>query len=99
MNRQRKGKIGIFIIKFALLILFVDLWTKGISTFIGMLICGERYMCMVDGVVGDCSCGFNTDKELYFILMSMIIIGIALFLSSEKISLHDEKSMEDEANE
>ena len=77
-----KGRIGAVIIKISLFIWIVDLLTKVVSTTIGEIICGDTYMCEVDGVVGDCSCGFNTDMHLAFVLVTCIVFGLVLVISS-----------------
>lgn len=71
-------------IKTSVAIWLIDAVTKVFSTGIGMYICGDTYMCEVDGVVGDCSCGFNTDLHLTFVLMSVMILGIVLVISAKK---------------
>ena len=71
----------------SLLVMVVDRVTNSISTFIGEIICGDTYMCPVDGIVGDCSCGFNTDLHLTFSLVVTLIFGFLLYISSKK-SIH-----------
>ena len=75
-------KFGKLLIIFSLVIWIIDLLTKVFSTFIGELICGDMYMCEVDGMVGDCSCGFNTDMHLAAVLFTCIIFGLVLIISS-----------------
>ena len=84
MKRLKRERIGIFMIKTSILVWVIDVLTKLFSTAIGMVICGDTYMCEVDGVVGDCSCGFNTDLHLTFILMSILLLGIVLVISAKK---------------
>jgi len=83
-KRILKQKTGIYISVISLLVLIVDRMTGLISTFIGKQICGDQYMCPVEGVVCDRSCGFNTDMYLAFFLVLVLLIGIALIISSQK---------------
>ena len=71
-------------IKTSLLLWIIDAVTKVFSSVIGKLVCGDSYMCEVDGVVGDCSCGFNTDLHLTFVLMTILILGLVLVISAKK---------------
>jgi len=84
LTPQSIRKIGVSIIKIALFIWILDLFTKVVSTTIGKMICGDTYMCAVDGVVGDCSCGFNTDMHLAFVLVTLIVLGTVLTLFSKR---------------
>ena len=84
MKRLKRERLGIFMIKATVIIWLIDVVTHLFSTAIGMVICGDTYMCEVDGVVGDCSCGFNTDMHLTFVLMSILILGIVLVISAKK---------------
>jgi len=80
--QQFKRKLGVGIMKVSLFIWALDLLTKIISTSIGKIICGDTYMCAVDGVVGDCSCGFNTDMHLAAVLFTSIVFSLVLIISS-----------------
>jgi hypothetical protein len=75
--------LGKFLILFSLVIWIIDRLTSLFSTFIGKMICGDKYLCAVDGVVGDCSCGFNTDMHLSLILITLMTLGVVLFFKSE----------------
>lgn len=79
-----KQKMGIIIILIALCTFTIERVTKLISTFLGKLICGDQYLSAVDGVVGDFSCGFNTDMYLAVALLIIFILGILLVISSKK---------------
>ncbi len=76
-------KFGKLLMMVSFFIWIVDMVTQVFSTMIGEMICGDQYMCAVDGVVGDCSCGFNTDMHLSLILITFMILGVVLFLKSE----------------
>lgn len=84
MKRLKRARIGIFMIKTSIVVWLIDAVTKVFSTAIGKLVCGEAYMCPVDGEVGDCSCGFNTDIHLTFVLMSILLLGLVLLISAKK---------------
>lgn len=83
MSSKYKGRIGIIIIS-VLTTWIVDRTTLAVSTVLGKFICGDRYMQPVNGIVGDISCGFNIDMHLTFILIIVLILGIALYISSKK---------------
>ena len=59
-----KPKIGLtFIISF-ICVWVIDRSTRVMSDLFGELFCGAAYLQPVNGVVGDVSCGFNTDMCL-----------------------------------
>ena len=97
MDNHLKAKIGKRVMQFSFFVWFVDILTKSVSTMIGKIICGDDYLCPVDGVVCDRSCGFNTDMHLASALIVLFIFGILLLISSRKgaIEINDN----DEANE
>ncbi len=97
-SRKVKRNIGLRLIQVTLLLWIIDLTTKAVSSIVGHIICGEDYLCPVDGVICDRSCGFNTDMHLAFVFTTLLILGLALFISSkEKHSVFE--SNHDEANE
>ena len=83
---EKKGmKIwGKSLIILSSLVWIFDLLTHLISTFIGHMVCGDEYMCPIDGVVCDKSCGFNTDMHLSLVLVVLILLGVVLYRSSQK---------------
>ena len=99
-TQQSIRKTGVGIIQIALFIWVLDLFTKVVSTSIGKMVCGDTYMCAVDGVVGDCSCGFNTDMHLAFVLVTCMVFGLVLVISSrDKKSIFPIDIKNSEANE
>jgi len=70
---------------YSLLLWIIDRTTGYISLTLGKMICGDTYLCPVDGVVCDRSCGFNTDMHLALFLVSIFLIGFVLYLSSKKV--------------
>jgi len=84
MPKKATEKWGRFLISTSLVIWIVDLLTNIFSTLIGKIICGDQYMCPVDGVVCDKSCGFNTDMHLAFVLVIFMVLGIVLLISSKR---------------
>ena len=84
MNSTNKVRVGIVIMTVSLLVMIVDRITSSISRFIGEILCGETYMCPVNGIVGDCSCGFNTDMYLAFSLVITLIFGFIVYTSAKK---------------
>lgn len=89
MSNTIKSKLGVVIMAISLLVMILDRVTSSISTLIGEIICGDTYMCAVDGIVGDCSCGFNTDLHLAFSLVVTLIFGFLLYLSAKKSKLSE----------
>jgi len=73
---------GLLIIILSILVFTVDRMTQFVSTFLGKLICGDRYLQAVNGVVGDASCGFNMDMYLSACLLGLFIIGLVLVIIS-----------------
>jgi len=81
---MKKRNTGIFFILLSLLFWLTDKLTHTISTMLGKIIYGDRYMQTADGVIGDPSYGFNIDMHLSFSLMIIFIFGILLYISSHK---------------
>ena len=77
-----KRKTGIFLIVSSLFIWVIERTPMTVSNFLGKLYCGDQYMKPVDNIIGDMSCGFNADMYLTIFLFIVILIGIALLLSS-----------------
>jgi hypothetical protein len=92
-----KRKIGKRIIQLSFFLWLIDISTKFVSTAIGKIICGDDYLCPVDGIVCDRSCGFNTDMHVSSVLIVLFIFGVLLLISSQKGSI--EINDNDEANE
>ena len=54
-----KRKIGVAFITGSIVALLIDRFLGfPISTLLGEIFCGNRYMQPVEGIVGDASCGF-----------------------------------------
>ena len=64
----------------------MDRLTHFVSTVLGKMICGDHYIQPVNGIVGDTSCGFNTDMHLVRSLTVVLILGMVLYISSKKKS-------------
>ncbi len=75
-------RTGILIILLSAIALTIDRLTQSISTFLGKVFCGERYLTAVDGVVGDLSCGFNMDMSLAVFLLALFVAGLFLIFVS-----------------
>lgn len=82
-HRMIKRKTGLILIAGSILTWLVDRASLIISTSFGKLFCGKRYLQPVDGVVGDVSCGFSADMYLVVFLFTVLLIGIALFVTSK----------------
>ncbi len=98
MRRKLKRKIGLRLIQSSLVLGIINWNTGFFSNIVGKIICGEDYLCPVDGVVCDRSCGFHTNMHLAFVFSTMFILGIAFFISSKEKD-HVFESEEDEAKE
>ncbi len=77
-------KTGVTIIFLSVLIFTIERLTQSISTLLGKIICGDRYLQPVNGVVGDMSCGFNIDIYLTSMLLGIIVNGVILVLILRK---------------
>jgi len=60
--------------------MLVERVTMLISEGLAKAYCGERYLQLVDGVMGSASCGFGWDIYLTIVLFSTMFIGMFLFL-------------------
>ena len=83
---EKKGMktFGKSLIILSVVVWIFDLLTHLVSTLIGRIVCGDEYMCPVDGVVCDKSCGFNTDMHLSLVLLVLILLGVLLYHRSQK---------------
>jgi len=73
-----KRSVGITLILFSLGTGVVDRFSLVISSALGKILCGDRYLQPVQGVVGDVSCGFNADMTLLLFLAVVLIAGTIL---------------------
>ena len=81
----KKG-IGISLMIASIMMWMIDRFTQVISSFLGEIYCEDRYMKPVDGIVGDLSCGFNTDMYLAASLFVLFLIGILLLIFAKRES-------------
>ena len=79
---MRKWGKSLMFISFVLWI--IEFLTHFFSEWIGQMICGEEYLCPVDGIVCDKSCGFNTDMYLFWLLVTLMLLGVLLYHRSRK---------------
>ena len=84
MSTEQKRKMGLILMAVAFFIWIVDRFSNIISTTLGKMICDDTYMRAVEGVAGDCSCGFNTDMYLTAVLFLWMLLGVALYLFSKR---------------
>lgn len=77
-----RRKSGIILVLLALAVWLADYFSQAISSLLGKMLCGDRYMLPVGGVTGDVSCGFNADMYLFVFLVVVLLAGIALIVSS-----------------
>jgi len=87
-----KRKIGIALIISSIITWLIDGFSPIISTFFGKILCGNRYLQPVEGVVGDVSCGFNADMYLVVFLFAVLLIGIILVLLPRKVKSNADNS-------
>jgi hypothetical protein len=80
---MNKRKIGLILSTGSILVWIIDRASLIISTFLGQLHCGKRYMQPVDSIVGDASCGFNIDMYFSVFLFTVLLVGLALFITSK----------------
>lgn len=76
--------IGITLIFASIMVWVINRSTQVISSFIGEIYCGGRYMKPVDGIVGDLSCGFNADMYLAAFLFAVFLTGVLLLIFAKR---------------
>ena len=64
----------------AILGFVVERLTSIPSTLIGKMVCDENYLKPVGGVIGDGSCGFNTDMHLTAFFAILLVVGVLLIV-------------------
>jgi len=74
----KKIALGLLIISGGLML--IERATMLISDLSAKAYCGDRYLQLVDGVMGTASCGFGWDIYLTIVLFSTMFIGMFLFL-------------------
>jgi len=84
INHINKKTIGILAITLSILVWLTDRLTHTVSALLGKIIYGNRYMQTIDGAIDDTSCVFNIDMYLAYSLSTILILGIALYISSHK---------------
>ncbi len=73
-----KKSSGWLLIVLAGTLFLIDRFSSVVSTALAELICKDKFMQPVDGVVGDVSCGFNADMYLALILVLVLFAGFVL---------------------
>ena len=79
-----KRSAGVSFILLSMMLWLVDRVTHTISTMLGEIICRDHHMHSVDDMIGNTSCGFNTDMHLAYLLFTVLTVGIVLYISSHK---------------
>ncbi len=67
----------------SLLIWVLDNSSQNVSTIIGKLHCGGRYLQAVEGAAGDQSCGFNDDLYFTSVLLIILLAGFILYITAK----------------
>ena len=75
-------RTGLIFIAVSAIAFLVDRFTHVLSDTLGKGICREQYLQPVNGIVGDQSCGFNTDMYLAVFLAMTCLTGIMLVVFS-----------------
>ncbi len=79
-----KRKIGVAFIIGSIVTWLIDRFLGfPISTLLGEIFCGNRYMQPVEGIVGDASCGFNADMYLVIFILAALLTGITLVVTTK----------------
>jgi hypothetical protein len=72
-----KRKIGVVFIVISIVFFLINRFLGfSLSNFLAEIFCGNRYMQPVDGIIGDVSCGFNSD--MYFAVFSLVVLVIGI---------------------
>ncbi len=83
-NHINKRSTGVSFILLSMMLWLVDRLTHNISTMLGELICRDHHIHTADGMMGNASCGLNIDMHLAYLLFTVLIVGIVLYISSHK---------------
>lgn len=75
-------KTGILLIGVSIILFLIDRFSHALSDILGKIVCGDRYLKPVKGVLGDMSCGFNTDMYIVAFLLGTLVVGALLFITS-----------------
>lgn len=75
-----RRRVGLVVVLLSGSGLVINRFTQVPSDWLGRLICDERYMLPVAGIIGDPSCGFNSDVLVATLLLSALTIGLGLLL-------------------
>jgi len=71
---------GFMLFIISVILFLLDRFTHVLSSTLGKIICGDRYMQRVGGVIGDMSCGFNIDMYLAACLLILCLAsGVMIF--------------------
>ncbi len=81
---MKRRKFAMVLIVGSLLTWVLEKSSQQVSTAIGKLRCGDRYMQAVDGIVGDPSCGFNDDLYIASLLLILLLSGFVLYITAKK---------------
>jgi hypothetical protein len=76
-----RRRVGLVVVLLSGLGLVGNRFTQVPSDWLGRLLCDERYLLPVAGIVGDRSCGFNVDVLVAALLLGSLVIGIVLLLA------------------
>ena len=84
ISHINKKNIGILAITLSILVWLTDRLTHAVSTILGKILYGDHYIYTVDGKISDSCCRFNIDMYLSYSLVTILILGIVLYISSQK---------------
>lgn len=80
-------------------LMLVERATMLVSDGLAKGYCGERYLQLVDGVMGRASCGFGWDIYLTIGLFSTMFIGMFLFLFGHGIGQQPDQAPSKQADQ
>ena len=84
-NWNWKKKVGLIIFALAVLVITIEVLTgNALSDVFGRIFCGQRYMVMVDGRMGDGVCGFNADIMTIMVSFLALLVGIVFMVLGRK---------------
>jgi len=66
------GVVGVFFLE--------KIGDGAMSTLVGKIYCGEKYLQEVSGVISDLSCGFNSDIHLITFLSLSFTVGLMILV-------------------
>ena len=84
-NWNWKKKVGFVLLGLAVLVIAIEVITgNALSNVFGKLFCGDRYMMIEGGKMGDGVCGFNADIQTILFSFLALLAGVVFMILGRK---------------